>query len=74
MRTLVEVVDKPLSLRGPRFNVGERIWLDSKDPLHRAVLRADGWVRKVAQPPDGPPVDKMVHASQRKQAKPGKRQ
>ena len=50
MRVLVEVIDRPLSLRGPIVYVGERLWLETEDPKHRAVLDAPGWVRRVEGP------------------------
>lgn len=50
MRVLVEVIDKSLSLRGPIVHVGERLWLETEDPKHRAVLDAPGWVRRIEGP------------------------
>ena len=46
MRVRVEVVDRPLNLRGPSYRVGERLYLDTDHPGHRTALEL-GWVRRV---------------------------
>lgn len=77
MRELVEVVDRPLNLRGPQFAVGERLHLDLDNPRHRECLDR-GWVRRVAgvvpgaAPPapatattadvPAPPADRMMRS------------
>ena len=55
MRILVEVVDRPLNLRGPQYHVGERLILDDEKPSHREVLDA-GWVRRLDPPLRRDPV------------------
>ena len=64
MRVLVEVMGRPLDLRGPLYHVGERLFLDTDNPAHREVLAAPGWVRRLdtmrQAALDAPPVDKMV--------------
>lgn len=67
MRVLVEVIDRPLSLRGPIYHVGERLFLDTDIPAQRQVLEARGWVRRVEGPavasaPPAPPMDRMMRA------------
>ena len=59
---LVEVVGRDLNLRGPRYRVGERLFLDPTNPQHREAID-NGWVRPVAPAtaaPVAPPVDKMI--------------
>lgn len=69
MRVLVEVVDRPLDLRGPIYHVGERLFLDTNNPQHREVLDTPGWVRRLtphlpeAAALSEPPVDRMVASS-----------
>ena len=71
MRVRVEVVGRPLNLRGPQFAVGERLFLDLDNPRHRECLDSN-WVRRVdddasARPATvattdvpAPPADRML--------------
>ena len=74
MRVLVEVIGRPLNLRGPQYAVGERLFLDTSDPRHREVIDA-GWVQPViasvvlppasASQPAKPPVSAITPKSTR---------
>ena len=59
MRVRVEVVDRPLNLRGPSYRVGERLYLDTDHPGHRTALEL-GWVRRVDETTPGPVVQSPV--------------
>lgn len=82
MRIRVEVVGQTLNLRGPCYAVGERLFLDSDDPMHRQVID-EGWVRPIPHASDSPhapnvavveaidepPQHKMVQAAPHKAMK-----
>lgn len=74
MRVLVTVTGRPLDLRGARYHVGERLFLDTKNAQHRMVLGAPGWVERMptrrpqSAALDEPPVDRMVSAAVTRQA------
>lgn len=68
MRVVAEVTGRTLVLPGgARYQVGERIGLDSTNEQHREVLD-NGWARRIdpapAKPIDSaPPVDKMIDSA-----------
>ena len=48
MQVLCEVTGRTLDLRGPLYAVGDRLMLDTDNPLHRDVLAHEGdWVRRI---------------------------
>lgn len=78
MRVRVRVTGGPLQLGGARYQIGERLWLDTDLPGHAEVLERGTWVERVedARVPlsaapeqpgaravvDAPPADRMVRS------------
>ena len=72
MRVKCEVVGRSLTLGRPTINVGERVWLDTDDPMHRQALDR-GFVRRVETAAvAAAPVNRMIEGAQTKgKGKPG---